>query len=344
MQSRPVVFVLAGVFLLSFAGGVLAGDSAGETTRVSVSSTGEEANPHGYPLTGIPTPSITADGRYVALSSTASTLVEGDTNGLRDVFVRDTVSGATTRVSLSTSGRQGNRGSGTSEPPALSDDGRYVAFSSTASNLVGGDTNHLQDVFVRDRQAGTTERVSVATGGEQANERSLSSVISADGRYVLFQSFASNLVAGDTNGVGDVFMRDRATGTTTRVSVSNVGEQGNGISSSPAVSDDGRYVAFASYASNLVVGDTNGVTDVFVRDMQTGTTTRASVASGGAEAQGSSSSPSISAGGSLVAFDSLAANLVPGDTNGSNDVFVHDRQTSATTRVSVASGGTQAND
>ena len=171
--------------------------------------------------------------------------------------------GITERVSIASDGTQGN---GASIEAAISADGRYVAFQSPASNLVAFDTNSLSDIFVRDRQTGTTERVSVATDGTQANGLSEQTEISADGRYVAFKSFASNLVAGDTNGTADVFVRDLVDDTTERVSVGTAGGQSSGLSEQPAISGDGRYVAFQSFGSNLVAGDTNGLEDIFVRD------------------------------------------------------------------------------
>jgi LPXTG-site transpeptidase (sortase) family protein len=306
----------------------------GDTTRVSVASDGTEAN-------GLSTGrTISADGRYVAFSSAASNLVSGDTNGFRDIFVHDRQTGATTRVSVASDGTQGNN---SSHIPSISADGLYVAFESDASNLVSGDTNGTRDIFVHDRQTGVTTRVSVASSGTQANGGSYNAAISADGRYVAFESVASNLVSGDTNGARDVFVHDRQTGTTTRVSVASSGTQGNGNSHSPAISADGRYVAFHSFSNNLVSGDTNGAIDIFVRDRQTGATTRVSVASGGTQGNSNSEYSSFSADGRYVAFESNATNLVSGDTNGIRDIFVHDRQTGVTTRVSVASGGTQAN-
>ncbi len=191
-------------------------------------------------------------------------------------------------------------------------------------NLVAGDTNNENDVFVRDRQTGTTSRVSVSSSGVQANALSGGAAISADGRYVAFRSYASNLVAGDTNIDPDVFLRDRQTGTTSRASVSNSGVQANSGSDSAAISPDGRYVAFRSYASNLVAGDTNIDPDVFLRDRQTGTTSRVSVSSSGTQANGGSYGAAISADDRYVAFASEASNLVAGDTNNTYDVFVHE--------------------
>jgi Tol biopolymer transport system component len=304
------------------------------TTRVSVASDGTQGN------NASRSPAISADGRYVAFASSASNLVGGDTNGFCDVFVRDRQTGVTTRVSVASDGTQGDNASGS---PAISADGRYVAFESWAGSLVSGDTNEAYDVFVHDRQTGVTTRVSVASDGTQGNGSSYGPAISADGRYVAFASFADSLVSGDTNGVGDVFVHDRQTDVTTRISVASDGTQGNDYSYYPAISADGRYVAFNSSASSLVSGDTNGDSDVFVHDRQTDVTTRASVASDGMQGNGSSKFPAISADGRYVAFDSWADNLVSGDTNATYDVFVHDRQTGDATRVSVASDGTQGN-
>ena len=291
---------------------------SGTTQRVNVATDGTEANNGSF------SPAISADGRYVAFESYGSNLVPGDTNDLGDVFVRDLRSGTTQRVSVATDGTQGNRLSGGHFGPAISADGRYVAFESAASNLVAGDTNHTTDVFVRDLRSGTTQRVSVATGGTQANRNSDSPAISADGRYVAFDSYGSNLVPGDTNENYDVFVRDRQSGTTERVSVATDGTQANNDNYSPAISADGRYVTFQSDASNLVPGDTNGTWDVFVRDRQSGTTQRVNVATDGTQANSGSDSPAISADGRYVAFASYASNLVPGDTNHSEDVFVRD--------------------
>ncbi len=251
----------------------------------------------------------------------------------------------TTRVSVDSSGAQGNDLSWTS---AISADGRYVAFRSDASNLVPGDTNGGDDIFVHDRQTGITERVSVSSVGEQGNDLSWSPAISANGRYVAFASYASNLVPGDTNdcepwyaSCSDAFVHDRQTGVTERVSVSTAGAQGDDDSGGGDISADGRYVAFSSYASNLVPDDTNSHTDTFVHDRQTGVTERVSVSTAGAQGDGSSPGGDISADGRYVAFASYASNLVPDDTNGEEDIFVHDRQTGITERVSVSSAGEQ---
>jgi len=266
--------------------------------------------------------------------------------------------GTTERVSVASDGSQGNGFSGGGfdiRGQAISADGRYVVFTSQATNLVPGDTNGVEDVFVHDRQTGVTERVSVASDGNEGNDSSWEPAISADGRHVAFWSRATNLVPGDTNGVADVFVHDRQTGVTERASVDSGGNEGNGWSTSPAISADGRYVAFHSHASNLVAGDTNNFCDfnhdgnldncpdVFVHDRQTGTTELASVDSGGNQDDNGSDYPAISADGRYVVFVSAATNLVPGDTNGKADVFVRDRQTGVTERVSVDSSGNEAN-
>jgi Tol biopolymer transport system component len=306
-------------------------------TRVSVDSSGTQGN--GGSLRA----SISVDGRYVAFSSIASNLISGDTNGVQDIFLRDTQTGTTTRVSVDSSGVQGNGGSAS---PVISADGRYVAFVSDASNLVSGDTNVNADIFLHDTQTGTTIRVSVDSSGAEGNAWSQYPCISADGRYVAFESWADNLVSEESNGSTHIYLHDTQSGTTERVSVNSSGVQGNGMSSSPAISADGRYVAFISDATNLVSGDTNSYYDVFLRDTHTGITTRVSVDSSGAQENAGSgfySSPAISANGRYVAFSSDSSNLVSGDTNSVNDIFLHDTQTGTTRRISVSSNGAQAN-
>ncbi|WP_152811004.1 TolB family protein, partial [Ostreibacterium oceani] len=272
--------------------------------------------------------------RYVAFSSNSTNLVAGDTNGRDDVFVHDTQTGVTTRVSVDSSGTEGDDNS---TVPSISADGRYVAFSSRGTNLVAGDTNSVQDIFVHDTQTGATTRVSVDSSGVEGDSHSYNPSISADGRYVAFQSNATNLVVGDTNGAADIFVHDTQMGVTTRVSVDSSGVASDSYSSDPSISADGRYVAFWSNATNLVAGDMNGTADVFVHDTQTGNTTRVSVDSSGVASDSYSSDPSISADGRYVVFSSDATNLVAGDTNGTRDIFVHDTQTGVTTRVSVDS-------
>ena len=316
----------------------------GVTERVSVSSQGT-AGDNDSQLAA-----VSADGRFVAFVSLASTLVAGDTNGTSDVFVRDRITGTTERVSVTSRGRQsaGGDAGGVLDtnwgPPAISADGRYVAFASSATNLVKGDRNGVPDVFVRDRVAGTTERVSTASRKVEGNGESSQPAISADGRFVAFASFADNLVASDTNFTSDVFVVDRTGGGPQRVSLSNTGQQGENSSESPAISADGRFVAFTSSSDALVSGDGDGASDVFVRDRAAGTTEGISVAPTATGFGATSSSPAITPDGRFVAFDSWEPDLVAGDTNNSFDVFVRDRATGGLERVSVNSAGVQGDD
>jgi Tol biopolymer transport system component len=306
----------------------------GQTSRVSVATDGMQANGESWNAT------ISADGRYVAFESRASNLVPAYIYGTWDIFVHDRQTGQTSLVSVASDGTQGDC---CSTQPSISANGRYVAFQSLAGNLVSGDTNGTEDIFVHDRQTGQTSLVSVASDGTQGNSDSRRPSISADGRFVAFDSMASNLVAGDINGAWDVFVHDRQTGQTSRVSVASDGTQANGEAWLPSISADGRYVGFNSTASNLVSDDTNSSMDVFVHDRQTGQTSRVSVASDRSQANNYSWAPAVSPDGRFVAFSSGASNLVPGDTNDVGDVFVHDRQTGQTSRVSVASDGTEGN-
>jgi len=352
---------------------------ADDTVRVSIDSSGAQAN--GESLR----PSISADGRYVAFESAASNLVPGDTAG-QDIFVHDRQLGTTERVSVDSSGNQAN---GESQTPSISGDGRYVAFESFAANLVSGDTNNRRDVFVHDRQTGMTERVSLNIFGNQVGSVSGEASISAAGRYAAFASPSPLDPNDQDSGNWDIYVRDRQMQTTEWVSgglagdcfwpaisgdgrfvafeaglavpfgvrstiivydrqlatseeVSVSGEGHDADSFSPSISADGRLVAFASVAGDLVSGDTNGAYDVFVYDRQTQAMTRVSVDGLGNEANSHSLQPSISADGRFVSFESLASNLVPGDTNGVYDIFTHDRQTGAIERVSVDSTGVEA--
>ena len=249
----------------------------------------------------------------------------------------------TTRVSVTNGGAQAN---GASLGASLSDDGRYVVFVSEATNLVSGDTSTRRDVFVRDRQLGVNERVSVGTGGVEASASSREPSISNDGNIVQFSSNATNLVTGDTNGETDVFVHNRLTNTTTRVSVTTGGAQATGGDSDNGVlSADGRYVVYKSTATNLITTDTNNLSDVYRYDRNTGMTLRLSLTNGGLQSAGGGSfRPSVNANGQVVAFDSTATNLVTGDSNATADVFVRDLTAGTTTRVSVGPGGAQAND
>jgi hypothetical protein len=309
----------------------------GTTTRVSVSSIGIEANQASY------WPFISANGRYVTFTSDSDNLVDSDTNVFGDVFVHDLKTGKTELISATPDGTSGNDLSFWS---SISSDGRYVVFMSQATNLVASDTNDSWDIFMRDRTTGVTKLISNAYDGKQANSQSEYPVISTDGHYVAFASDATNIVQGDTNGYRDAFEYDQQTGKTIRVSVASDGTQtDNGTQMfSISISSDGKFVAFSSLATTLIPDDTNKVWDIFVHDRDKGETTRVSVSSDGMQADAGSYGVSISADGRYVAFGSNATNLVPEDTNNVMDVFVHDRQTGQTQRVSIASDGTQGNE
>ena len=308
--------------------------------RVSVSSRGAEANGPSVSssLDLVAGPSISADGRFVAFGSDASNLVADDTNGKEDCFVRDLKTHRTQRVSVSSSGAQG---SGACLQPAVSANGRYVAFVDS-SRLVPAASGGVLELFVRDLKTHQTRLVSISSAGAIANNASFRPSISADGRWVAFESFASNLVAGDTNGTTDVFLHDSTTGRTQRLSVTSAGAQANGPSYAgvqPSISLNGRYVVFYTDATNLVAGDTNASFDVMIRDLKNRTTRRVSVSSTGAQGDNASFLPSISADGRYVAFESSAANLTAGDSPGSDDVFIRDRQAGLTQRLGRTTGG-----
>jgi len=278
-----------------------------------------DGDPNGCSVCSGTAADISSDGRYIVFSSVASDLVPGDGNGTDDIFRRDLLTGTTVRVSVDTGGGDPN---GNSNNPSLSADGRYVAFVSAATDLVPGDSNGANDVFVRDLQVGSTARVSVNVfggdfrfGGEPS--------ISADGRYVAFSAGV---------GLPNVFRRDLEAGTTTQVSVDTGGGGPISVSTQPSISADGRYVAFSS--ADLDLGGGTGTWDVFRRDLEAGTTTRLSV--------GDVSRPSISGDGSYVVFSSFAA-LVPGDGNATRDVYLWDVAAGTTTRVSVDTGGGDPN-
>jgi hypothetical protein len=240
---------------------------------------------------------------------------------VRDIFVRDRLLGVTRRVSLNADGGESDDNSYLAN---ISADGRLVAFLSYATNLVPRDGNDASDVFVTDLRSGTTERVSVSSDENEGNDRSYNPSISARGRFVGFSSDASNIVPGDTNQTGDAFIRNLKRGSTRRVSLGSDGGQGNAASYGVTMSAGSRFVAFHSEADNLIPGDKNDATDIFVRDRELGITTRVSVSWTGAEGNGSCYIAWISADGRFVTFASGASNLVPADTNDAYDIFVRE--------------------
>jgi Tol biopolymer transport system component len=276
----------------------------------------------------VPTSSITgggisADGRYVAFSSTGTDQVAGDTNGYEDIFIRDLQSSTTTRISLGLNGVQTNGGSTT---PQISADGNYVAYSSSASNLVDGDTNGCGDIFLWSRATGLTTRVSVGSNATQANGSSFGPNLSSDGSRVIFSSAASNLVDGDTNQYEDAFVFDRTTGLTTRVDVSSTGAQTTwGISSgSLSLSADGRFALFAADSAVLGGGSSSAAT-LFVHDLQSGTTLTASAGEDGKPLASACIYSSISPNGRYVAFTASGSS--------GNAVYVYDLQLGKAKRV-----------
>ena len=299
------------------------------TERVSVTSDETEGD------SASAAPSLSADGNLVAFQSLAVLAPGG---GGLSVYLRDRSAGTTVLVSA-----DGFR-------PAISADGRFVAFH-TFGALVSGDTNGVADVYVHDLDLGTTRRVSINSREKQGFGGSAMPSISADGRYVAFESVATNMVGKDTNGVTDIFVRDRQLGTTMRVSLNSKEGQASGNSGTPSfpadsydasISGTGRFVAFTSGARNLVAGDTNLRHDIFLRDRKLGTTRRVSVSSSEKQANRDSAFAAISGSGRFTAFVSGAKNLVSGDTNGTIDVFVRDRKLEVTRRVSLTADGSQA--
>jgi uncharacterized repeat protein (TIGR01451 family) len=287
---------------------------------------------------------ISDDGRFVAFKSEATNLVRGDRNGVTDVFVHDRLVGTTERISVDSDGRQA---AGGGDQPAISPDGRFVAFVTRDF-----DTDFADDVYLRDRVAGTTVRISVPLDGESgSNSGSPSVAVAPGGPLVAFSSSANDLVDNDLDDASDVFVRDLsgATPVTERVSISSAETPqefaGGGFgfgSMAPAITGDGRFVAFQSDAVNFTTQpQTGNFADVFVRDRVAGTTELASPRAGTpeGEANGQSQGPDISPNGRFVSFASFATDLTdPADTDELlQDAFVRDRQLGTTEMVSVSS-------
>lgn len=292
--------------------------AGGVTQLVSKANDGSPGTGNSY------VPSLSADGRYVAFWSNANNLVGGaDAPFTSDVFVFDRQASTIELISKSALGAPANPGED-SHLPSISGNGRYVVFQSLSTTFSPADTNGQRDIYLRDRQANTTTLTSTSTGGTLGDLESAAPAISDDGSTAAWESRATTLVPGDTNGDWDVFVRILATNTTTRVSVSTAGTQAVGASGGAALSADGRYVSFQSAAPNLVAGDTNANTDIFVRDRQLAKTTRESLSNTGQQVIASSTNAEMTDDGRLVAFHSAAGDLVAGDTNSRFDVFVHE--------------------
>jgi len=285
------------------------------------------------------TGSVSDNGHYVTFASNADNLVPGDLNGTTDIFVHDLRSGSVVRITAG--------GDGASTNPAISADGEFVVFQSKAANLVSDDGNGVSDIFVHELGNGATTRVSVGASGAEANLSSERPSISRHGRFIAFDSAAFNLVPNDNNDSSDVFVFDRFNDDLDRVSVDSAVVEANGSSRFASISADGQAVAFQSTAPNLVPGDTNDFTDVFVHDRDTGDTVRASVANDRSGGDNFSSTggtlANISSDGQRIVFESQAGNLVTGDNNRTRDIFVRDRDAGTTTRVSVGPGPVESN-
>jgi len=300
----------------------------GTTELISINSDGSLGTPN-KSASGV---SISANGRYIAFASNSADIVDGDTNGAIDIFVRDRAINTTQRVSIASDGTQANGNSdGAFRATVVSANGRYIVFSSSASNLVPNDSNSKRDLFVHDRLNGSTERVNLASDNTQGNfglSTNNKFDLSSDGRYVVFSSADSNLVAADGNGQSDIFVRDLVTGTTELVSIANDGSQANSISMNPAISANGRYVSFNSMASNLVTGGNPQGLAIFVRDRIANTTEMVDVPHDGSTSNGFSfGNTAVSEDGRYIVFPSYASNLVADDPNSysSLNIFIHDR-------------------
>ena len=309
----------------------------GEITRINTGPAGQQTD-------GAPgRPQISADGRHVVYYNTSDAILEADANGFTDIYLFDRETGANELISVSSTEAQAN---GDSFFARLTDDGRYVVFRSAASNLVPGDTNGFDDVFVRDRQLGETYRVSVSSSGDEGNSAPYTACISNDGRFVTFGSDATNLVAGGSTNHFNVYLHDRLTAETTLVSSGPGGQGGDALSWQPRISGDGKWITYESRATDLVVGDANGVKDVFVCDVQSGQTSRVSVNEAGEQGDNDSEDPSISDDGRYITYASQADNLVAGVISGGFDenVFVHDRMTGTVTLASIGPQGQVGDD
>ncbi|MGQ0553499.1 MAG: hypothetical protein ACT4PU_09805 [Planctomycetota bacterium] len=268
--------------------------------------------------------SLSADGRFVAFNSVSASLVSGDTNQSSDVFIRDRQTGVLERVSVSSSGIQGNKGGSLPNPRCLSDDGRFVVFASSSTDLVPGYVPgpFIADSYLHDRQTGQTTLLHASAQGEQGNGPAGYVTISGDGRWAAFTSQATNLLPGAGGIPGDVFVRDLQTGVLEVASVSASGAVSNGHPHGVSISRDGRFVAFRSDASNLVESDADSQSDMFLRDRLTGLTWVCSETS--APWPGHSYEGYVSADGRGVAFStSLMFSAL--DSNNWGDAYLYDR-------------------
>ncbi len=308
----------------------IADTSTGAVSLVSVNSNGEIADAWSF------RPAVSRDGRFVVFDSLATNLIPGALP-IPSVYVRDRTTNVTELASIGLGGAQGS-----GYDAKLSADGRLVLYSSLDASLVASDTNGVQDVFLYDRGAGTTERVNLGLGGVEAlGGDSGRAVFTPDARFVVFDSLASNLTVGASNPGPDLFLRDRQSGVIEQINVSSSGVVGAVLQHEASLSADGRFVAFLSSASNLVVGDTNGFSDVFVRDRLQGTTTLVSTHHLGWVSRTNVHACSISADGGVVAFSTYLSGLV--GSPGPRMVWMRNMSTGFVTRASISDLGVHAN-
>lgn len=328
-----VALSVGALALLTVAATPAAASAGAKTVLASQSSGGQKGNQESNE------PSASRTGRYIAFNSDASNLVPGDTNGLADCFVRDRVTGETERISVPDGGA--GQSNGTCYGPAIDANGRYVAFESNATNL-GGSANGQWQIYLHDRVDDTTVLVSERFGGGNGgNGRSGDPDISGNGQIVVFESLADNLVPNDSNGVSDVFIWNRSTGSMNRASIRTGGAQGNGGSFDPEIAAFGKFIVFDSNARNLVGNDRNGKRDVFIHNRISRKTWIVSINSKEKRGNGISSNASVSADGRFVAFQSRASNMTGADKSKNLDVFVRDRKKGTTVQASLDSRGRQ---
>ena len=333
-RGAAFLFAIVGIVLLARGPSAATAATTGATVLISATPAGLPGEAYSV------SPSISADGRYVAFHSQATDLIADDNNGDPDVFIHDRLTGETELVSVASSGEQADNYSANG---VISPDGRYVVFESKAGNIDPVNIYPLFNIYIRDRQAGTTTVIALSPAGLPPNQETRNPDISADGRYVVYVSAASNLVPADDNNASDIFLHDRQTGSTGLISSALSGGIANGDSTDPRLSSNGRYIVYSSSANDLTPGDQNSANDVFLHDRQMGTTRLLSVSMNGEQGNANSEATAIAPGGRFVVFSSIASNLTPGDTNGVADYFVVDLLTGALERISVSSSGEQGN-
>ena len=303
------------------------------TERISISSDSVEGDQTSE------TPAISGDGRLVIFASDATNLVPGDGNGAKDIFLHDWGTGQTELLSLNSTGEEGNA---SSTWPDISADGRWVAFSSAASNLVPNDTNNAEDIFLFDLQRGGIERLSLSAAGNQVDRASTQPVLSGDGRYVAFVSTATNLFYGATSGRQEIFLLDRSDRSLHWVSRPLSGMVNNGESMEPAISSDGNWVAFSSTSTNLVSSDESPMRDIFLWSRASGSLFRVSETDGGQDADSASYYPALNADGRYLVFKTYSSTLIDTDNNGFADIYLYNRVADTLEIVSLTSNSEQA--